>query len=559
VVLVGFALAARAPRSPAEALVVAAVGASFLLVALGSRGRQGPERDTSLLALVGGLWLLGAPTADEPPALFIVGWLASPLAYAALAYLLVAFHSSTALDGLGRAAVILAFAAAGPVQLAATLVTNTDAGPCPCQTNPLMLADIPAASDTLLAIQAALAFLAAVMLALALGRRVASATRGERRAIAPLLAGGLMTIAALVTAVILDRAGVPLQEGGVLRTARFAALGLVPGALLTGIVLERADRSARLERLLDALGRAPATAAELEPVLRDACDDPALRLAFREDNRWVDTEGRDVAVAGDAWTVIEEAGRPLAGIRSGSGSDRGLLTVISAAILVTRRQERLLERLEAQNRDLFASRRRLVEAADSERRRIERNLHDGAQQQLLGIGIRMRLALDQLPDQPRRAAELIGEADAALDDVTRDLRALARGLVPPLLAERGLVAALDALITAAPVPAELTHDLPGPLPPALESTAYFLVAESLTNVVRHACARRSTVRVAADDGRLLVEVGDDGRGGAIAAAGSGLAGLADRVAAVGGVFAVASPTDGGTRVTATLPLPHAKL
>jgi signal transduction histidine kinase len=385
---------------------------------------------------------------------------------------------------------------------------------------------------------------------------VASATPGERRAIAPLLAGGLVTLAVLVAAVILDRTGVPAESDGVLRTARFAALALVPGALLSGVVLERADRSARLERLLEALSRAPASAAELEPVLREACEDPGLRLAFREDDRWVDASGRDVSLTGGAWTVIEEAGRPVAGVRSGRGADRGLLTVISAATVVTRRQERLLQRLEAQNRDLFESRRRLVEAADTERRRIERNLHDGAQQQLLGIGIRMRLALDQLPDQPPRAAELIGEADAALDDLTRDLRALARGLVPPLLAERGLVAALDALVTAAPVPAELTHDLPGPLPPAVESTAYFVVAESMTNVTRHARATHATVRVAADDGRLLVEVGDDGRGGAAAAAGSGLAGLADRVEAVGGALAIASPAGGGTRVTATLPLPR---
>jgi signal transduction histidine kinase len=232
----------------------------------------------------------------------------------------------------------------------------------------------------------------------------------------------------------------------------------------------------------------------------------------------------------------------------------GLLrTRLSEADLVAKENVRLDAALSARLDELRESRARIVQAGDAARRKLERDLHDGAQQRLVGLALDLRLAREKLDDDPQAAAEMLDEASAELSRATDELRELARGIHPAVLSDRGLAAAVESLANRAPLPVEIDASLEGSLPEPVESAAYFVVSEALTNVVRHSGANRAEVGIRRDNGRLLVEVRDDGSGGADPA-GSGLRGLADRVAALDGRLQVDDPADGGTLVRADIPL-----
>jgi PAS domain S-box-containing protein len=208
----------------------------------------------------------------------------------------------------------------------------------------------------------------------------------------------------------------------------------------------------------------------------------------------------------------------------------------------------------ARTEELRASRARIVEAADAARRKIERDLHDGAQQRLVALGLDVRVARAQIERDPRKAGPLLDRLGEDLAAASAELRELARGIHPAVLTDRGLAPAIVALAARAPVPVEVVEVPEQRLPPAAETTAYFTVSEALTNVAKYAHASHATVRLANEDDALVVEVRDDGIGGADASAGSGLAGLADRVGACDGSLSVSSPPGEGTLVRAVLPL-----
>ena len=203
--------------------------------------------------------------------------------------------------------------------------------------------------------------------------------------------------------------------------------------------------------------------------------------------------------------------------------------------------------------ELKASRARIVEAADAARRRLERDLHDGAQQRLVELALDLRMARARLDDDPGQAHELLDAALGDLEDATRELRELARGIHPAALTEGGLRPALEALTARAALPVRLVAVPDARFTPPVEATAYFIVAEALTNATRYAAAGRVEVEAEGVDGALHVEVRDDGRGGADPTAGSGLRGLADRVAALDGTLDVISPPGGGTVVQVEIP------
>jgi PAS domain S-box-containing protein len=203
--------------------------------------------------------------------------------------------------------------------------------------------------------------------------------------------------------------------------------------------------------------------------------------------------------------------------------------------------------------ELRASRARIVEAADGARQRLERDLHDGAQQRLVELALDLRMARARLDDEPARASELLDAALTDLEAATKELRELARGIHPAALTEGGLRPALEALAARSTLPTRLVAVPDERLAAPVEATAYFTVAEGLTNAARHAAARRVEVEAERIDGRLVIEVRDDGRGGADPAAGSGLRGLVDRAAALDGELAVISPPGGGTLLRLELP------
>ena len=203
--------------------------------------------------------------------------------------------------------------------------------------------------------------------------------------------------------------------------------------------------------------------------------------------------------------------------------------------------------------ELRARREQLVEVIEAERRRIERDLHDGAQQRLVALAMNLGMAKDKFDKDPLAARALLDDAHADAKQAMVELRNLARGIHPAVLSDRGLDAALSSLAGRAPVPVAVTVSVPDRPPAAIETTAYFVVAEALTNIAKHAGATRAAVNVARQNGHLKVEVSDDGIGGADASRGTGLSGLVDRVTAVDGTVRLSSPAGGPTILTVELP------
>jgi signal transduction histidine kinase len=296
--------------------------------------------------------------------------------------------------------------------------------------------------------------------------------------------------------------------------------------------------------------------------LAQALGDPSLELALwlPEAGTYVDAAGREVSLpqagSGRAVTPLGPVDTPVAALVHDPVllERRGLLTAAGAAARLALENERLQAELRAQLAELRASRARIVTAGDEERRRLERDLHDGAQQRLLSLGLALQLVRSKLEPDANGAAELLGEAEAELAAALDELRELAQGIHPAVLTEHGLGPALKTLATRSPLPVEIRRVPTERLPASVEAAAYFVVSEALANAAKHAQASAVTVEVACDDASLVVDVEDDGHGGAQPRPGSGLAGLADRVHALAGELAIDSQPGCGTRLRARLPV-----
>lgn len=224
-------------------------------------------------------------------------------------------------------------------------------------------------------------------------------------------------------------------------------------------------------------------------------------------------------------------------------------TAAALALLGPSRHEELTRRVE----ELAGSRAGVVDAADAERRRIERDLHDGAQQRLVSLAMNLGRARMRCAEAPEPARRAIEEAHEEAKQALAELRDFVRGLHPVVLDDRGLDAALSGIVARTPLPVRLRVDVPARCCPTVEAIAYFVVAEALTNVVKHAEASRAEVTVVRTAGRLCLTIADDGRGGAVPGGGTGLRGLAQRAAAVDGTLRIDSPAGGPTRIEVSLP------
>jgi signal transduction histidine kinase len=392
---------------------------------------------------------------------------------------------------------------------------------------------------------------------LALRRRRSG--RPLRRRLALLIdafAGGLVMLAVLFLCGALG-----LIEGQfVFETTRrvtLFVLGLAPLAFLAGILQARLARAAVGDLLVEL--RAQPSAGELQAALARALRDPSLTLLFwLSDGTWADTDGQPASLppehGGRATTLIDRAGMHVAALVHDPwlNDERELLDAVAAAAAIALENTRLEVELRARLDELNASRRRIIEAGQSERRRMERNLHDGAQQRLVALSLELGILERRFAGDPE-ARRQIDQVKRELAGSLEDLRELARGLHPAMLSGHGLAAALEGLVARAPVPVGLHVELEARLPEQHEVAAYYLVSESLTNVAKYAHATNVSVDVRRAGGRLVVEVSDDGCGGADTGGGSGLRGLADRVEALDGRLRVVSPEGGGTRVRAEIP------
>jgi len=329
----------------------------------------------------------------------------------------------------------------------------------------------------------------------------------------------------------------------------------LPFAFLAGLLRSSLSRAGAVNAMFERVGGVSARDA-----LAEALGDETLTLAYwlPDAGRYVDAQGRAVelppAGAGRSVTEIAREGEPVAAIVHDPAldDDPELVRTAGSAAALALANERLAAELRARYDELQATSARLVAASDAARRRIERDLHDGAQQRFVSLSIMLNLAR-KTADPDSRTAALLDDALVELTAGLSELRELARGIHPAVLTQRGLAAGLDALAARAPFPVAISAELDGPLPPAVEAAAYFVVTEALTNVAKYAGASSAEVLVRRDEDRLVVEISDDGVGGADPSAGSGLTGLADRVAALGGRLEVRSGPSRGTVVRAEMP------
>jgi signal transduction histidine kinase len=349
------------------------------------------------------------------------------------------------------------------------------------------------------------------------------------------------------------------DESEAIRRATFVALGLAPLVFLVGVLYARL-RQASVGDLLVELRTNPAPA-DLRAALARALRDPTLELAYwlPDFEEYADLEGRAVQLpeptSGRAVTAVDRDDEPVAVlVHDPSLLDQPeLLDAVAATASIALENARLQSDLRARVDELAESRARVVQAEQSERQRLERNLHDGAQQRLVALSLDLGRLEHELgasdPDAQVRLVDARRQVAASLDE----LRDLARGLHPAVVSAHGLPVALEELAARATVPVDLVVDLDDRLPEPVEVAAYYVVSESLANVGKHACADSATVVVMRRRDRLVVEVTDDGVGGADTELGSGLRGLADRVEALGGQLRVWTPPGGGTRVLAEVP------
>jgi signal transduction histidine kinase len=359
-------------------------------------------------------------------------------------------------------------------------------------------------------------------------------------------------------AVLLVAAAFAWPSFETIRRITFGVTGIAPVAFLVGLLSARLARSAVAGLLIEL--RADPAPGELPEVFGRALRDPSLTLAYwlPEFETWADLDGRPVQLpAEDAdrvTTVIFGDGAPRAAlVHHRSLSDEPeLLDAVSAAAGIALENGRLQAELQARVQELRGSRERVIEAGQKERQRLERNLHDGAQQRLIALSLDLRMLEGRLGDD----ADSRDRLDRARQEIAmslEELRAVARGIHPAVVSGHGLAVALESLAAGATVPVRLTVELDERVGEGVEVAAYYVVCESLVNIAKHAQASVATVVVSRANGELSVEIVDDGVGGADSERGTGLRGLADRVEALGGRLRVWTPPGGGTRVRADMP------
>jgi signal transduction histidine kinase len=344
-----------------------------------------------------------------------------------------------------------------------------------------------------------------------------------------------------------------------IRLATFAVVGAAPLVFLAGLLQARLQRTS-VEGLVAELGERPRPA-ELQAAVARALRDPSATLAYwvPEFRSWADIDGHQVDLAappGRTATVVRHDHTTVAVVLHDATLDDEpeLLAAVSAVVGVTVENARLHVELRARVEELRGSRSRILAAEQRARRRLERDLHDGAQQRMVALS----LQLGELSRQFDGDAELAARIQTARDTVQEslsELRDLAKGIYPATLTDHGLSVALETLATQATVPVRIVDSLAARPPPAVELAAFYVVSESLTNVMKHARASTVEVRLRTDRALLVVEVSDDGIGGAASDRGSGLRGLADRVEGMGGRIRVRSPAGTGTGTTVRAELP----
>jgi signal transduction histidine kinase len=533
------------------AVLIVLSGWSFIASGLIAWGHRPESRLGPIMACVGLSWLVSRilVLADSSPVHTTGIWLGD-LWVVIFAFFLVTFPHGRLTAKRDYALIAPFFIAVVPLELLWLLFWASEEGP----ENALLTWRSEAVAADVDAIQRALIAGGSVVLTGVLAARWLIASPAFRRVLTPILVGA---VAILLGSSITVLAKVT-EPSPVLQWVVLATTCAVPLAVLAGMLRARLARSGVGDLMVE-LREAPAPGA-LRDALARALHDPSLTLAYwvPEYDTYVGADGLPTQLpppgSGRVATLVERGGSQIAALvhDESLADEPELVGAVSAAAGIALENERLQAELRARLEELRGSRARIVEAGDSERRRLERNLHDGVQQRLVSLLIELRLA-EASTSGGGEESRFLSAARDELAQALEELREVAHGIHPAILSDHGLAVALESVAARAPLPVELRVGLEERLPEPVEVAAYYLVCEALSNVAKYAQASVVSVEASRVDERLVVEVADDGIGGANTSGGSGLRGLADRVEALGGRLRVWSPAGGGTRIRAEIP------
>lgn len=512
-----------------------------------------PSNGIGALLVLGCLTLvLGEASSSIIPAVAAVGAVFATAPLAVTVHLLHAFPSGRIRGRASRISVVAGYLVVFVLQFPLYAFDAADAA------LPVFVADRPDLLAAGRAIQQVAG--AAVMIATAviLGGRLRRALPYQRRVLIPLFGYGTFAVLYIPLSSAVLRPWLDLDPV-FLATSQIVVVAAIPVAFALAVLRGGFARTGELEELATWLG-APGERSDLSIGLASVLGDGSLELVF-----WVPEEGRYVDAAGGpaeppgpgeprSSVPIELSGQPIGAIVYDAEliADPELVAAAGRVVALGVDRERLTAALRTSEQSLRRSRERLVETADRERKRIAQDLHDGIQVQLVLLAMRaQQLAIGLDPADPVRGQAV--DLRRGIDTAAAELRALVHAVMPASLVERGLASATEDLVDRVPLRTGLHISGLGTLPDPVQSTAYFVVAEAVANVVKHAEASRVTVRLAGADGTLSVEVADDGRGGAAVEKGTGIRGLVDRIDVLGGTFELISPPGAGTTLRVQLP------
>lgn len=527
------------------------VGWSFVACGVYLWVRRSTNRLGPLMSGVGFLWLSGrAMQLVDDPVVYPLGLWLTDLWAVAFAWFLLSFPNGRRLSRPDFAVLGVFLFVTVPLELAWFVFLVPENG-----MNAFGLLPDPAGADLVDRIQRVVIAAGAVALVLVVGRRWLRSSGLGRQQITPALAGSVAILVQVTEWIFFSSGTSPDLLNIAIRVTQI----VIPVAVLWLLLETRLARGAVADLVVE-LGRTP-TPARLRDALANGLGDPSLRVAYwaSEGNRFVDSRGQAVELpafgSSQAVTMLEREGVREAAIIHDSAllDDPGLMMAVSSALRLAVENERLNATVEEQLAEVRASRARIVSAGDAERRRVERDLHDGAQQRLVSLSLALRLARNRLGESAEPALrESLDHAAEEARAALAELRDLARGIHPMVLTEAGLGPAIDSLARRATV--DVSVDVPeGRYPSAVEGAAYFVVSEALANIAKHAQATKASISVRTAADHVNIEITDDGIGGANAGSGSGLRGLVDRLAAVDGTLTISSPAGAGTRLFAEIP------
>ncbi len=528
--------------------------------------RREPDNGFGRLLLLAGFgWFFVSLGSADSSLLYSVGRVAAWVVEVLLIYLFLAYPSSRPNTRAARAVVGAAVVTLAVLYLPTALVVDQYPIPSPyavcsaeCPPNAFELTSSQPAfiDDVVRPVREVITLSLFFATALILVGRLFTSTPIVRRTLAPVLVAALLSALAAAAYVAARRAGAGYSTLEALEVVRGIAVPIAGIGFLVSLVMWQLYEARALERMaLSSTTRA--SPARLQELLRDALEDASLQLRFQVGGTWRDAQGASAAAPAQTSDrcVVEVDGAALV-CDPGLKAHRRLVRAAGTWVSMATERERLNRMLNDSLHDVEDSRRRLATAAATERRRIERDLHDGAQQRLVTLRVQLALVEEDLQRDPVAGAERLHKLGPGIDAVIDDVRSLARGIYPPLLADAGLAEALRAVASREALAVSVEADNTARYPVEVESAAYFCCLEALQNAAKHSGAASVTVAISSDPELLSFTVSDEGcgfrRNGYNGS--SGLTNMRDRLAAVGGRLEIDSEPGAGTRVTGAVPI-----